>query len=71
MSEKISKFVLIFGICFILINIIGYIFNISEFITILVNKKDGWESSISNIPTILSFLLTTIFLILIKIKDRN
>lgn len=71
MSKKISKFILVFGICFILINVIGYVFNISKFITILINKKDGWESSISYIPTILSFLLTTIFFILIKIKNRN
>ena len=71
MGEKISKFILIFGVCLILINVIGYLFHIPEFITILINKSNGWESSISNIPTILSLILTTIFLIVTKIKSRN
>lgn len=71
MGEKISKFILIFGVCLILINVIGYLFHIPEFITILINKSNGWESSISNIPTILSLILTTIFFIVTKIKSRN
>lgn len=52
MSEKISKFILIFAISFLIINGIGYLFNITELITIVNNPSGEGGMSISNIPTI-------------------
>lgn len=71
MSEKISKFILIFAGTFLIINGIGYLFNITEFITIVNNPSGEGGMSISNIPTILSLLITCVILLIIKIKNKR
>ena len=69
MSEKIAKLILIFGLSFF-INTIGYLFNITEFITAMNNPTGSGGRSISNIPTILSILVTSIILIANKVNKK-
>ena len=71
MSEKVVKIILIFCVSFLVINVVGYLFNISEFVTIMNNPTGGGGSSISNIPTILSILLTCVILLIIKFKNNK
>lgn len=68
--KKIAKIIIIFGIIFLLINAIGYIFKIPILITILNNSNGSGGQSVSNIPTILSIILTIIVLIKHKIWIR-
>lgn len=70
MSEKIAKLILIFGLSFLVINTIGYLFNITEFITVMNNPTGSGGRSISNIPTILSILVTSIILIANKVNKK-
>lgn len=70
MSEKISKFILIFTVSFLIINGIGYLFNITEFITIVNNPSSEGGMSVSNISTILSLLITCVILLIIKIRNK-
>lgn len=70
MSEKISKFILIFAVSFLIINGIGYLFNITEFITIVNNPSSEGGMSVSNISTILSLLITCVILLIIKIINK-
>ena len=70
MSENFSKTILIFAVSFLIINCIGYLFNIIELITI-VNNPTGGGMSVSNIPTILSVLITCVILLIIKIKNKR
>ena len=70
MSEKIAKLILIFGLSFLVINTIGYLFNITEFITAMNNPTGSGGRSISNIPTILSILVTSIILIANKVNKK-
>lgn len=60
MREKIAELIVIFGVSFILINLIGYIFQIPLFRTIIMNPNGYGGQSISNIPTILSIVITII-----------
>lgn len=71
MGENISKLVLIFSVSFLIINGIGYLFNITEFVTIVNDPTNGGGMSISNIPTILSLLITCIILLVIKIRNKR
>lgn len=71
MREKISKLILIFGVSFLVINGIGYLFNITEFITIKNNPTGGGGVSVSNIPTILSALMTCVILLVTKIRNKR
>lgn len=71
MSEKFSKTILIFAVSFLIINCIGYLFNIIELITIVNNPTGGGGMSVSNIPTILSVLITCVILLVIKIKNKR
>ena len=70
MSEKIAKLILIFGLSFLVINTIGYLFNITEFITVMNNPTGSGGRSVSNIPTILSILVTSIILIANKVNKK-
>ncbi len=70
MCEKIAKLILIFGISFLIINGIGYLFNITELVTIVNDPTGEGGMSVSNIPTILSVLITLIILLIIKIKNK-
>lgn len=71
MGENIAKLILIFSASFLIINGIGYLFNITEFVTIVNNPTGGGGVSISNIPTILSLLITCIVLLVIKIRNKR
>ncbi len=71
MSEKFSKSILIFAVSFLIINGIGYLFNITELITIVNDPIGGGGMSVSNIPTILSLLITCVILLVIKIKNKK
>lgn len=72
MREKINKLIIIFGLSFIAINMIGYIFKISSLVTFLNNPSGFGGSSVSNIPTILSTFIT-ILICVIKhfLKNRK
>lgn len=70
-SEKVSKFILIFAVSFLIINGIGYLFNITELIIVVNNPKGGCGMSVSNIPTILSVLVTLLISLIIKIKNKR
>ena len=70
MSEKIAKLILIFGLSFLVINTIDYLFNITEFITAMNNPTGSGGRSISNIATILSILVTSIILIANKVNKK-
>lgn len=70
MSEKISKFILIFDVSFLIINGIGYLFNITQFITIVNNPSSEGGMSVSNISIILSLLITCVILLIIKIRNK-
>ncbi len=41
MGENIAKLILIFSVSFLIINGIGYLFNITEFVTIVNNPTGG------------------------------
>ena len=71
MSEKFSKSILMFAVSFLIINDIGYLFNITELITIVNVPTGGGGMSVSNIPTILSLLITCVILLVIKIKNKK
>lgn len=71
MRENISKLILIFGVSFLVINGIGYLFNITELITIKNNPIGGGGVSVSNIPTILSALMTCVILLVTKIRNKR
>ena len=58
--EKLAKYIVIFGIIFLIINIIGYIFHITLFISVLSNPTGGGGISTSNVPLIISGLITII-----------
>ncbi len=70
MREKIAKLVIIFGLSFILINVMGYIFKIPSLLTFLNNPNGLGGSSISNIPTILSIFITIIIYIVKRFFDK-
>ncbi len=70
MNEKISKYILIFAVSFLIINGIGYLFNITELITVVNNPSGGGGMSVSNIPTILSLLITCVILLVNKNKRQ-
>ena len=70
MKETITKFIIFFGLFFLLVNAIGYIFNINSFVTVLKNPNGYGGFSKSNIPTILSFLLTTFVIMIRKFKNK-
>ncbi len=70
MKEAITKFIIFFGLFFLLVNAIGYIFNINSFVTVLKNPNGYGGFSKSNIPTILSFLLTMFVIIIKRIKNK-
>ena len=55
--EKLSKYIVIFGVVFIMINVIGYIFNINLFISALKNPTGGGGISYSNIPFIIIYIV--------------
>ena len=60
MKRKIAELIVIFGFSFLLINVIGYIFKVTELVTILNNPNDPGGQFVSNIPTILSVFITII-----------
>ena len=68
--EKLAKYIVIFGLVFLIINIIGYIFHITLFISVLNNPTGGGGMSISNVPLIISGLITIIVYI-IEIRSNN
>lgn len=68
--EKLAKYIVIFGLTFLIINIIGYIFHITLFISSLKNPTGGGGISTSNVPLIISGLITIIVYI-IEIRSNN
>lgn len=68
--EKLAKYIVIFGLIFLIINIIGYIFHITLFISVLSNPTGGGGISISNVPLIISGLITIIVYI-IETRSNN
>lgn len=62
--EKLAKYIVIFGLVFLIINIIGYIFHITLLISVLSNPTGGGGISICNIPLIMSGLITVIIYII-------
>ena len=67
MREKIAKTIIIFGLSFILINGIGYIFKIPSLLTILYDPNGFGGRSVSNIPTILSIFITIVICVVTRI----
>lgn len=67
--EKLAKYIVIFGLIFLIINIIGYIFHITLFISVLSNPTGGGGISYCNIPFIISILITIIIYI-IDIRNK-
>ena len=71
MKDKIIKIVLLFGIVFLIINAIGYLLHIPSLVIVYNNPTGGGGVSKSNIPTILSVVITIIILVINNLKNKR
>ena len=62
--EKVSKIIVIFGVIFLVCNIIGYIFHIPELVFVMNNPTGDGGRSTSNIPIIIIAIITIIIIVI-------